>query len=129
MGHPIAFAAQIPITFLITRDRKNAQPFYRDTLGLPLFKDDGFVAVLDPASVPLRLTEVPVHNPSAHPVLGWQVNDIVATATALREQGVVFTIEDGMGPDDLAIWTAPDGKAKVAFVIDPDGNGLSSTQN
>ncbi len=124
----MTLAAQTPVTFIITRDRKVAEPFYRDTLGLPFVHDDGFAAVFDLAGVPLRITEVPGHTPPAHPVLGWQVADIVATVTSLRDHGVVFTIYDGMGQDDLGIWTAPDGKAKVAFFNDPDGNALSLTQ-
>ncbi|OYY63096.1 VOC family protein [Sphingomonas sp. 28-62-11] len=124
----MTLAAQTPVTFIITRDRKIAEPFYRDTLGLPFTADDGFAAVFDLAGVPLRITEVPGHTPAAHPVLGWQVADIVATVTALRDRGVVFTIYEGMGQDALGIWTAPDGKAKVAFFNDPDGNALSLTQ-
>lgn len=124
----MALAAQTPVTFIITRDRKIAEPFYRDTLGLPFVHDDGFAAVFDLGGVPLRITEVPGQTPAAHPVLGWQVADIVATVTALRDRGVVFAIYEGMGQDDLGIWTAPDGKAKVAFFNDPDGNALSLTQ-
>ncbi len=120
--------AQTPITFIITNDRKIAEPFYRDVLGLPFVTDDGFAAVFDLAGVPLRITEVPGHTPSAHPVLGWQVEDIVATVEALSARGVAFTIYERMGQDALGIWTAPDGFAKVAFFNDPDGNTLSLTQ-
>lgn len=124
----MTLASQTPVTFIITCDRKIAESFYSETLGLPLLVDDGFAAVFDLAGVPLRVTEVPGHTPSAHPVLGWQVADIVATVTELGARGVIFTIYDGMGQDELGIWTAPDGKAKVAFFNDPDGNGLSLTQ-
>jgi catechol 2,3-dioxygenase-like lactoylglutathione lyase family enzyme len=78
--------------------------------------------------VKLRLTEVPDHVASAHPVLGWEVPDIAATVEALTAKGVGFTIYAGMGQDARGIWTAPDGSAKVAFFNDPDGNGLSLTQ-
>ena len=33
-------------------------------------------------------------------------------------------IYDGMGQDALGIWTSPDGKSKIAFFNDPDGNAL-----
>lgn len=121
-------AAKTPVTFIITRDRKIAELFYGETLGLPRLPGDDFAAVFDLAGVPLRVTEVPEHTPSAHPVLGWQVADIVATVTKLGARGVKFTIYDGMGQDALGIWTAPDGASKVAFFNDPDGNGLSLTQ-
>lgn len=117
-----------PITFVITKDRKVAEVFYGDTLGLTRLPGDDFAAVYDLAGVPLRLTEVPGHTPSAHPVLGWNVADIAATVQALVAKGVRFNIYDGMGQDALGIWTAPDGSAKVAFFNDPDGNGLSLTQ-
>ncbi len=125
----MTLAAQTPITFIITNDRKVAEPFYRDVLGLPFVRDDGFAAVFDLAGVPLRITEVPGQTPAAHPVLGWQVADIVSTVQALAARGVAFTIYEGMGQDALGIWTAPDGIAKVAFFNDPDGNALSLTQN
>ena len=78
--------------------------------------------------MPLRLTEVPDHKPSPHPVLGWEVPDIEAAVDALTAKGVAFAIYEGMGQDARGIWTSPDGAAKVAFFSDPDGNGLSLTQ-
>mgnify|MGYP003441925389 CR=1 FL=1 len=125
----MSLAGCAPITFIITANRKVAEAFYGGTLGLPLRRGDDFAAVFDLAGVALRVTEVPGHVPSAHPVLGWQVADIVATVTALAARGVKFTIYDGMGQDALGIWTAPDGSAKVAFFNDPDGNALSLTQS
>jgi catechol 2,3-dioxygenase-like lactoylglutathione lyase family enzyme len=61
-------------------------------------------------------------------VLGWNVSDISATAKALRDQGIVFNIHEGMGQDALGIWTSPDGRSKVAFFSDPDGNVLTLSQ-
>ena len=123
---PLADAS--PIALVITRDRAVAETFYGETLGLRRLPGDDFAAVFDLAGVKLRLTEVPGHAPSAHPVLGWEVADIEATVTALTEKGVRFTIYEGMGQDARGIWTAPGGAAKVAFFADPDGNGLSLTQ-
>jgi catechol 2,3-dioxygenase-like lactoylglutathione lyase family enzyme len=124
----MSLANAMPVTFIITRDRTVAEAFYGETLGLPRLPGDDFAAVYDLAGVPLRLTEVPDHAPAPHPVLGWQVSDIVSTVQALTANGVAFTIYPGMGQDALGIWTAPDGVAKVAFFNDPDGNGLSLTQ-
>jgi catechol 2,3-dioxygenase-like lactoylglutathione lyase family enzyme len=121
-------AAAKPVTFVITKDRKVAEAVYGETLGLTRLPGDDFAAVYDLTGVTLRLTEVPDHAPSAHPVLGWHVADIAATVQMLVGKGVHFNIYDGMGQDALGIWTAPDGSAKVAFFNDPDGNGLSLTQ-
>lgn len=60
-----------------------------------------------------------------HPVLGWDVGDIRAAIEALRGKGIEFTIYEGFGQDELGVWTSPDGKAKVAWFADPDGNVLS----
>jgi len=123
---PLAHAR--PVALLITRDRKLSETFYGEVLGLRRLPGDDYAAVFDLAGVQLRLTEVPEHAASAHPVLGWQVPDIEATVTALAAKRVAMTIYAGMGQDALGIWTSPDGAAKVAFFADPDGNGLSLTQ-
>lgn len=117
-----------PVAMIVTRDRKVAEPFYADTLGLRRLGDDGFAALFDLAGVTLRLTEVLDHKAAPHPVLGWDVPDMQATVAALSEKGVKMTIYDGLGQDEHGIWTAPDGSCKVAFFSDPEGNGLSLTQ-
>lgn len=121
-------AAATPITFVITRDRAASAAFYGDALGLPLGKQDDFATVYDLAGTILRVTEVTGFEAGPHPVLGWSVPDIAATAATLRDKGVAFTVYPGFGQDELGIWTAPDGIAKVAWFNDPDGNVLSLTQ-
>jgi catechol 2,3-dioxygenase-like lactoylglutathione lyase family enzyme len=123
---PLASAS--PVALVITRDRKLAEPFYEKVLGLTRLPGDDFAAVYALAGAKLRLTEVPGHVASAHPVLGWEVPDIEASVDALAANGVAFTIYPGMGQDARGIWTSPDGAAKVAFFADPDGNGLSLTE-
>lgn len=117
-----------PVAMIVTADRKTAEPFYAETLGLPRKGDDGFAALFDLAGVTMRLTEVPGHSASPHPVLGWEVSDIGSTVERLAAKGVTFNIYEGLGQDPQGIWTAPDGSCKVAFFNDPDGNALSLTQ-
>lgn len=117
-----------PIAMITTADRKRAEPFYADTLGLPRSGDDGFAALFDLAGTTLRLTEVPDYRPTGHPVLGWEVDDIAAVVAALAARGLAMTVYEGLGQDEQGIWTAPDGSCKVAFFADPDGNALSLTQ-
>lgn len=124
----IAFALQAGGLCAHREPRPGREAFYRDVLGLRFVADDGFAAVFDLDGAPLRITEIPDHEPGPHPVLGWMVDDIEATVRELADRGVVFTVYEGMGQDALGIWTAPDGSAKVAFFADPDGNGLSLTQ-
>jgi catechol 2,3-dioxygenase-like lactoylglutathione lyase family enzyme len=115
------------ITFIHTRDRAKAKAFYGGVLGFTLVSDDPFAAVFDLNGIKLRITQIDNHVANPHTVLGWEVTDIVGAIKALREHGVAMNIYKGMGQDELGIWTSPDGKAKVAFFNDPDGNGLSLT--
>ncbi len=125
MGIPSTAKA---MTFVVTRDRAAAKAFYGDTLGFPLRHEDDFAAVFDLNGTMLRISTVSDHVALPHTVLGWEVTDIAATATALRDKGVAFNIYDGFGQDTLGIWTAPGSAAKVAWFKDPDGNVLSLTE-
>jgi catechol 2,3-dioxygenase-like lactoylglutathione lyase family enzyme len=116
------------ISFIVTRDRASAKAFYGDTLGFPLSHEDDFAAVFDLNGTMLRVSTVPDHVAQGHTVLGWEVPDILAAVTALRDKGVAFTVYQGFGQDELGIWTAPASTAKVAWFTDPDGNVLSLTQ-
>lgn len=117
-----------PVAMVTTSDRKLAEPFYGETLGLSRLPGDDFAALFDLAGVKLRLTEVPGYTASPYPVLGWEVPDIEAAVGELGAKGVTMNVYEGLGQDALGIWTAPDGSCKVAFFNDPDGNGLSLTQ-
>lgn len=117
-----------PIAMITTRDRKAAEAFYGDTLGLAPLAGDGFAAVFDMGRATMRLTEVPGFEASAYPVLGFEVADIKAEVDALTSKGVAMNIHEGLGQDEDGIWTAPDSSCQVVFFNDPDGNGLSLTQ-
>jgi catechol-2,3-dioxygenase len=116
------------IAFVLTRNRAVTQPFYTDVLGLTLQSQDDFAAVYDLNGITMRLTTVEDHNPTPHTVLGWAVSDIQATARDLAAKGVKFNIYPGFGQDDLGIWTSPDGRVRVIWFNDPEGNGLSLTE-
>jgi hypothetical protein len=64
-----------------------------------------------------------------HTVLGWEVKDIVAEVKALGAKGVKFQVYEGFGQDELGIWNSPDGRAKLAWFLDADGNNLSLAQH
>lgn len=124
---PLATAK--PIAMITTKDRKAAEGFYGGTLGLARKGDDGFAALFDLGGVTLRLTEVPSYVATGHPVLGWEVEDMEAAVSGLAANGVTMNVYEGLGQDERGIWTAPDNSCKVVFFNDPDGNGLSLTQN
>ena len=117
-----------PVAFLYVKDRERALKFYGESLGLSLRSSDDFGDFIDLGSGLARMTVMPDFNASPHPVLGWNVDDISATVKALRDRGIVFTIHEGMGQDALGIWTSPDGRSKVAFFSDPEGNVLTLSQ-
>jgi catechol 2,3-dioxygenase-like lactoylglutathione lyase family enzyme len=117
-----------PVAFVNVSDRDRALSFYRETLGLELRSSDDFGDFIQLDGGLLRLTVLPDFKPGPHPVLGWHVRDVTSAVTLMRERGVKFTLYPGMGQDELGIWTAPDGRAKVAWFADPDGNVLSLSQ-
>ncbi len=117
-----------PVTFVYVSDRAQALAFYGETLGLALRDDDAYGFALDLGGALLRVTVIADHKAHAHPVLGWEVEDIAATAETLHGRGIAFAVYDGMGQDARGIYTAPDGKAKMAWFADPDGNMLMLSQ-
>ncbi|MDP2260329.1 MAG: VOC family protein [Caulobacter sp.] len=117
------------VTFILTGDRAASKAWYMDVLGLPLIADDPFASVLTMNGAVLRIVHIDGYEAGAHPVLGWEVADIAAAIETLVSRGVTMTIYEGFGQDALGVWTSPDGKAKVAWFNDPDGNVLSLAQH
>ncbi|MBN8500129.1 MAG: VOC family protein [Sphingomonadales bacterium] len=118
-----------PVVFVLTGNRTRAVPFYRDVLGLRLMGQDDHAATFDIGNrTPMRLTDVPGHTGNGHTVVGWHVADIRTAMAALKAKGVTFQIYEGYGQDAEGVWASPDGGAKIAWFLDPDGNGLSLTQ-
>jgi catechol 2,3-dioxygenase-like lactoylglutathione lyase family enzyme len=115
------------VAFVATTDPKRAKSFYAKTLGLRLISEDGFALAFDAGGTMLRVATVKTLQPAGYTVLGWTVPDIARAVRALVKRGVTFQRYDGMGQDDLGIWSSPGG-ARVAWFTDPDGNTLSLTQ-
>lgn len=72
----------------------------------------------------IRVVKIDDFKPSAYTILGWQVDVMRKTVSALTRRGVRFERYAGMEQDKLGIWNAPGG-AQVAWFKDPDGNVLS----
>jgi catechol 2,3-dioxygenase-like lactoylglutathione lyase family enzyme len=116
------------VTFLLTQNPDAALSFYRDTLGLPFLRDDGFALVFRSGETMLRIGKVPSHAPAQHTVLGWEMQDITAAVAELAAKGVTFQHYPNMGQDAQGVCTFPSGD-KVAWFKDPDGNVLSLSQH
>jgi predicted enzyme related to lactoylglutathione lyase len=118
----------MPVAFVYVSDRDKALAFYRDVLGAKVRDSDDYGDNLVLNGALLRLTVMKDHKPSEHPVAGWEVEDITATAKALEASGHGIARFEGMGQDEHGITTADDG-GKMAFFTDPDGNSLMLTQS
>jgi catechol 2,3-dioxygenase-like lactoylglutathione lyase family enzyme len=110
--------------FIATTDPARARPFYEQVLGLTLVSEDQFATVFRAGVTVIRVARVQQFQPFSFTVLGWEVDDVAATARGLIEKGVCFERYEGFGQDELNVWTAPGG-TKVAWFKDPDGNLLS----
>ena len=119
---------QIPnskiVTFIMTNNRENSKLFYQSILGLEWESDDNFGTIFKLKNASLRITEVQNFSPSTHPILGWDVSDIVSTIQNINGKGVKMEIYEGFGQDSLGIWHSPDGKTKLAWLKDTDGDVL-----
>jgi catechol 2,3-dioxygenase-like lactoylglutathione lyase family enzyme len=113
--------------FASTTDLARARAFFEGRLGLPCTHADDFAVVFDANGTMVRVTLVPELTPAPFTILGWEVDDITATARGLQERGVEFLRLEGMGQDADAVWTAPGGD-RVAWFHDADGNTLSLTE-
>jgi catechol 2,3-dioxygenase-like lactoylglutathione lyase family enzyme len=119
--------AQELVAFVAVTDAARSRAFYENVLGLTLIEDTPFGIVFDANGTTLRVTPVDHLEPAGYTVLGWRVDDIATSVRELAARGVSFNRYDGMGQDELGVWTAPDGD-QVAWFPDPDGNTLSLTQ-
>jgi catechol 2,3-dioxygenase-like lactoylglutathione lyase family enzyme len=117
------------IAFIPTKDAARARTFYEQTLGLRFVSDDSFAIVMDANGTMLRIARVGDFTPMPFTILGWQVDDIESTAAAMAARGVAFSRYPFLQQSDNGIWTAPEGAAKVAWFLDPDGNTLSISQH
>ncbi|MGF1633889.1 MAG: VOC family protein [Phycisphaerae bacterium] len=116
------------VGFTATSQPEEARRFYKDVLGLRLIEETSFAIVFDANGVVVRVQKTHEVHPAPHTLIGWEVEDIAATARQLQALGVAFERFDQLEQDDTGIWHAPGG-ARVAWFKDPDGNLLSLSQS
>lgn len=115
------------VGFVPVRDYDKARAFYEGKLGFDFVSQDQFALVLSVGGHRIRMTKMPNFTPLQGTILGWEVDDIQATAVWLRDRGVETEKYPFVPDRELGIWTSPRGD-KVAWFKDPDGNVLSVTQ-
>ena len=116
------------VGFIPTTDYEKSRAFYEGKLGFEFVSLDQFALVLRLGGHKFRFTKIPNFAPLQGTILGWEVENIVATATWLRDRGVAPEKFPFAQDRELGIWTAPNGN-KVAWFKDPDGNILSISQH
>lgn len=114
--------------FLVTTNYEQARAFYEHKLGFRFLSQDKYALAMEIGGNMIRIVRQENFAPARNTVLGWEVDNIEASAAALKENGV--TLEDYPFIQDrtLGIWTAPTGD-KVAWFKDPDGNVLSISKH
>lgn len=113
--------------FVATVMPHKAKLFYKDILGLKLLSEDNYALEFEANETLLRVIIVKELQPQVFTVLGWNVDDIIATIKLLNEKGIFCEKYDFFEQDNLGVWTSPGG-SKVAWFKDPDGNVLSLTE-
>ncbi len=113
----------------MTSNREKSKDFYQNSLELPLESEDQYGSEFKLFESSLRITETNDFTPSPHPVLGWEVLNLKDTILSLNAKQIAMQIYEGFGQDSLGIWHSPDGKKKLAWFNDPDGNVICLIEN
>jgi catechol 2,3-dioxygenase-like lactoylglutathione lyase family enzyme len=116
------------VGFVPTKDYDKARAFYEGNLGCEFISLDQYALVMSVGGHKIRIAKVPNFTPLQGTILGWEVENIEAVVTWLRDRGVVLEKYPFVQDRELGIWTTPTGD-KVAWFKDPDGNILSVSQH
>ena len=116
------------VGFLLTKDYDMAKAFFEGALGFQFVSVDQYAMVMNAGGTMIRIAKVPDFTPARSTVLGWEVQNIEAIVTWLKNRGVTFEKYPFVQDRELGIWTTPTGD-KVAWFKDPDGNVLSVSEH
>ncbi len=121
---PILLQSAKIFSYIPTKNFERAKRFYGSVLGLSHVSTDDFALVFESGGIRIRVVRVPDFMPSPIAILGWQVDDLEKSVTALNANGVICERWPGIKQDAAGIWDEP-GRPRVAWFKDPDGNVLS----
>jgi catechol 2,3-dioxygenase-like lactoylglutathione lyase family enzyme len=116
------------VGFVPTSDYEKARAFYEGKLGFKFVSLDQYALVMQVGAHRIRISKVPNYKPLQGTILGWEVENIEATAKWLGDRGVATEKFPFVQDRELGIWTTPNGD-KVAWFKDPDGNILGVSQH
>ena len=115
------------IGFVATTDSERSKAFYVYQLGFSFVEDSPYALVLEANGSMIRIQKVAEFTPPGYTVMGWNVDDIRTTVTALAAKGLALEKFEWMPQDDQGIWTTPNGD-QIGWLKDPEGQILSLTQ-
>jgi catechol 2,3-dioxygenase-like lactoylglutathione lyase family enzyme len=118
------FASAKIVGVIPTKDYDKARAFYEGKLGFEFVSLDQFALVMRVGGHQVRIVKMPNFTPLQGTILGWEVENITAMVSWLKEHGVFTEKYPFVQNQELGIWTAPNGD-EVAWFKDPDGNVLS----
>ena len=78
------------VGFVPTKDYDKARTFYEGKLGFDFVSLDQFALVVSAGGQKIRIAKIPNFTPLQGTILGWEVKDIRAVATWLRDRGVAL---------------------------------------
>jgi catechol 2,3-dioxygenase-like lactoylglutathione lyase family enzyme len=116
------------VGFVPTKDYDKARAFFEGKLQFEFVSLDQYALVMSVGGHLIRIAKVPNFTPLQGTILGWEVKNIEAVVTWLRDRGVPTEKYPFVQDRELGIWTTPNGD-KVAWFKDPDGNILSVSQH
>lgn len=116
------------VGFVPTKDYDKARAFFEGKLQFEFVSLDQYALVMSVGGHHIRIAKVPNYTPLQGTILGWEVQNIQAAVTWLRDRGVPTEEYPFVQDRELGIWTTPNGD-KVAWFKDPDGNILSVSQH
>ena len=111
------------------KDLEKAKPFYTDTLGLKILRDEPEGVEFEcGGGTMLSVYPSSFAGTAQNTVAGWETDDLDAAVADLRGRGVTFEEYDMPGlKTENGIATL--GKFRGAWFKDPDGNILAVTQS
>ena len=116
------------VGFVPTKDYGKARAFYEGGLGFQFVSLDQFALVMRAGNHMIRIAKTANFTPLQGTILGWEVENIEAVVTWLKDRGVTTEKYPFVQDRELGIWTAPSAD-RVAWFKDPDGNTLSVSEH
>jgi catechol-2,3-dioxygenase len=112
---------------LLSRDLVETRAFYHEQLGLEILHESDEAITFRSGSTQLAVTKSTTGTADEQTQAGWNVDDLEAELSELRERGVEIQEYDMPGLKTVD-GIADIGFARAAWIVDPHGNALGILQ-